>query len=71
VAVYSVAGGSQLHALTFSVTAAAACGAAATQTLTEQMISGMVYELKGSYKIQYHADGPDAAPIEIDFTPPW
>lgn len=41
------------------------------QTLTETMISGMVFELKGSYKIQYHADGPDADPIEIDFTPPW
>uniref|UniRef100_A0A383W8G9 Lysine--tRNA ligase n=1 Tax=Tetradesmus obliquus TaxID=3088 RepID=A0A383W8G9_TETOB len=40
-------------------------------TLTETMISGMVFELKGSYKIQYHADGPDADPIEIDFTPPW
>jgi hypothetical protein len=48
-----------------------ACALCCLQTLTEQMISGMVYELKGSYKIQYHADGPDADPIEIDFTPPW
>ncbi|MED6199924.1 hypothetical protein PIB30_080354 [Stylosanthes scabra] len=40
--------------------------------LTEQMLSGMVKELtKGSYKIQYHADGIDKAPIEIDFTPPF
>ena len=27
--------------------------------------------LQGSYKIKYHANGPDADPIEIDFTPPW
>ena len=39
--------------------------------LTEQLISGMVKELKGSYKIQYHAKGPGQEPIEIDFTPPW
>lgn len=39
--------------------------------LTEQMISQMVLEIKGSYKIQYHADGPESDPIEIDFTPPW
>eukprot|EP00879_Flechtneria_rotunda_P025430 GHRR01027026.1.p1 GENE.GHRR01027026.1~~GHRR01027026.1.p1 ORF type:complete len:510 (+),score=160.54 GHRR01027026.1:307-1836(+) len=40
-------------------------------TLTEQMISQMVLKIKGSYKIRYHADGPDKDPIEIDFTPPW
>lgn len=39
--------------------------------LTEELISGMVLAIKGSYKIQYHADGPDAPPVEIDFTPPW
>ena len=39
--------------------------------LTEQLISGMVRELKGSYKIQYHAKGPGQEPIEIDFMPPW
>eukprot|EP00877_Chromochloris_zofingiensis_P011240 jgi/Chrzof1/636/Cz01g23090.t1 len=39
--------------------------------LTEHMISQMVFEIKGSYKIQYHADGPDKDPIEIDFSPPW
>ena len=44
---------------------------ALTQTLTEEMISQMVLEIKGSYKIQYHADGPDKPPIEIDFQPPW
>jgi len=41
------------------------------QTMTEQMISQMVFQIKGSYKIQYHADGPDQPPVEIDFTPPW
>jgi lysyl-tRNA synthetase class 2 len=39
--------------------------------MTEEMISGMVYAIKGTYKIQYHAKGPDEPPIEIDFTPPF
>lgn len=39
--------------------------------ITEEMISSMVLNIKGSYKIEYHADGPDAPPVEIDFTPPW
>jgi lysyl-tRNA synthetase class II len=39
--------------------------------MTEELVSGMVKALKGSYKIQYHAAGPDEPPIEIDFTPPW
>jgi hypothetical protein len=39
--------------------------------MTEHMISEMVKEIKGSYKISYHANGPDAEPVEIDFTPPW
>lgn len=38
---------------------------------TEKMISEMVFSLKGSYKIQYHVDGPSKDPVEIDFTPPW
>jgi lysyl-tRNA synthetase class 2 len=38
---------------------------------TEEMLSSMVFAIKGSYKIQYHANGPDAPPIEIDFTPPF
>lgn len=45
--------------------------ASGLQDLTEHMISQMVFEIKGSYKIQYHADGPDKDPIEIDFSPPW
>ena len=39
--------------------------------ITEEMISGMVLAIKGSYKIEYHADGKDKPPIEIDFTPPF
>ncbi|KAH0720613.1 hypothetical protein KY284_005643 [Solanum tuberosum] len=39
--------------------------------LTEQLLSGMVKELTGSYKIRYHANGLDNEPIEIDFTPPF
>ncbi|KAL3143670.1 Lysine--tRNA ligase [Trebouxia sp. C0009 RCD-2024] len=39
--------------------------------LTEIMVSGMVKSIKGSYKIAYHADGPDKPTVEIDFTPPW
>ncbi|XP_051148591.1 lysine--tRNA ligase-like [Andrographis paniculata] len=39
--------------------------------LTEDMLSGMVKELTGGYKIKYHANGADHDPIEIDFTPPF
>ncbi|KAG1669015.1 hypothetical protein FOA52_000608 [Chlamydomonas sp. UWO 241] len=39
--------------------------------MTETLVCAMVLELKGSYKIQYHANGQDNDPIEIDFTPPW
>uniref|UniRef100_A0A0D6R2Q6 Lysine--tRNA ligase n=1 Tax=Araucaria cunninghamii TaxID=56994 RepID=A0A0D6R2Q6_ARACU len=39
--------------------------------LTEQMLSGMVKELTGGYKIKYHSHGVDKDPIEIDFTPPF
>jgi hypothetical protein len=39
--------------------------------MTEEMVSKMVLEIKGSYKIQYHANGHDKDPVEIDFTPPW
>ncbi|KAM1087608.1 hypothetical protein EV1_013099 [Malus domestica] len=40
-------------------------------TLTEEMLSGMVKELTGGYKIKYHSNGLDKEPIEIDFTPPF
>lgn len=39
--------------------------------MTEELVSGMVLKLKGSYKIMYHANGPDEPPVEIDFTPPF
>ncbi|KAL6977802.1 DNA helicase [Sarracenia purpurea var. burkii] len=39
--------------------------------LTEKMLSGMVKELTGGYKVKYHANGLDDDPIEIDFTPPF
>eukprot|EP00246_Nothoceros_aenigmaticus_P006744 TRINITY_DN1990_c0_g1_i2.p1 TRINITY_DN1990_c0_g1~~TRINITY_DN1990_c0_g1_i2.p1 ORF type:complete len:442 (+),score=99.54 TRINITY_DN1990_c0_g1_i2:121-1446(+) len=40
-------------------------------TITESMLSGMVKEITGSYKIKYHANGLDQEPVEIDFTPPF
>jgi len=39
--------------------------------ITEEMISSMVLNIKGSYKIQYHPEGPEGEAVEIDFTPPW
>ena len=39
--------------------------------MTEEMFSQMVLDIKGSYKIEYHANGPDEPPVEIDFSPPW
>ncbi|KAK4783522.1 hypothetical protein SAY86_007896 [Trapa natans] len=39
--------------------------------LTEDMLSGMVKEITGDYKIKYHANGLENDPIEIDFTPPF
>ncbi|KAI8570010.1 hypothetical protein RHMOL_Rhmol01G0000100 [Rhododendron molle] len=39
--------------------------------LTEKMLSGMVKELTGGYKLKYHAKGLDNDPIDIDFTPPF
>ncbi|KAF4524318.1 hypothetical protein B566_EDAN005376 [Ephemera danica] len=40
-------------------------------SITEDMVSGMVKSLKGSYKVTYHPDGPDGEAVEIDFTPPF
>jgi len=41
--------------------------------LTEDMLSKMVYAIRGSYKIPYHPNGQDDKDnvIEIDFTPPF
>ncbi|XP_017774760.1 PREDICTED: lysine--tRNA ligase [Nicrophorus vespilloides] len=40
-------------------------------TITETLISGMVYSIHKSYKIKYHPDGPEGEEVEIDFTPPF
>lgn len=39
--------------------------------ITEELLSGLVKTLFGSYKIRYHPNGHQADPIEIDFTPPF
>jgi lysyl-tRNA synthetase class 2 len=42
-------------------------------TFTEEMISQMVYQIHGTYKIPYHPNGPEDKDnvIEIDFSTPW
>jgi len=39
--------------------------------MTEEMVSGMVKDITGGYKITYHPDGPEGDGVEIDFTPPF
>ncbi|CAI5945030.1 unnamed protein product [Closterium sp. NIES-64] len=39
--------------------------------LTEELLSGMVKEITGGYKLWYHSNGLDKEPVEIDFTPPF
>jgi lysyl-tRNA synthetase class 2 len=39
--------------------------------ITETLVAGMVKAIRGSYKIQYHPDGPEGKAIDIDFTPPF
>lgn len=39
--------------------------------ITEQMVSGIVKAIHGTYKIVYHPDGPEGEAVEIDFTPPF
>lgn len=41
--------------------------------MTEEMISGMVKAVCGSYVITYHPDGPDhpETAVKVDFTPPF
>ena len=38
--------------------------------LTEEMVSQMVFQITGGYKIKYHPLGQEEE-IEIDFTTPW
>lgn len=40
-------------------------------TLTENLVSGMVKSIHGSYKVQYHPEGPEGEAWEVDFTPPF
>lgn len=40
-------------------------------TITENMVSGMVHSIHGTYKLKYHPDGPDGKEVEMDFTPPF
>jgi len=42
-----------------------------TMDMTEELFSSMVLNIKGSYKIQYHPEGPDGPAVDLDFTPPW
>ncbi|CCD69181.1 Lysine--tRNA ligase [Caenorhabditis elegans] len=40
--------------------------------LTEDLLSSMVMSIKGTYKIEYHPNGPNTEPVyEVDFTPPF
>eukprot|EP00177_Eucheuma_denticulatum_P007984 GFKZ01014544.1.p1 GENE.GFKZ01014544.1~~GFKZ01014544.1.p1 ORF type:complete len:620 (+),score=97.77 GFKZ01014544.1:339-2198(+) len=40
-------------------------------TMTETMLSSLVKELTGNFKIAYHPDGIPGRTVEIDFTPPF
>ncbi|XP_065581223.1 lysine--tRNA ligase-like, partial [Artemia franciscana] len=39
--------------------------------ITEDMLSGMVKNIKGTYEVSYHPKGPDGPPEKINFTPPF
>ncbi|KAG2226993.1 hypothetical protein INT45_006400 [Circinella minor] len=39
--------------------------------LTEDLLSGMVKKLFGTYKIEYHPEGPEGPTMDLDFTPPF
>lgn len=39
--------------------------------MTEEMISSMVKNITGGYKVIYHPEGPDGPVNEVDFTPPF
>jgi len=39
--------------------------------ISEDLISGMVKAIHGTYKVPYHPDGPEGPAFEIDFTPPF
>jgi len=39
--------------------------------MTEELVTQMVTDTKGTLKVQYHVNGHDKEPITIDFTPPY
>ncbi|XP_005110695.1 lysine--tRNA ligase [Aplysia californica] len=39
--------------------------------MAETLLSGMVKQLTGGYKITYHPEGPEGEAFEVDFTPPF
>jgi len=39
--------------------------------ITEKLLSGMVKQIFGTYKVVFHPDGPEGEAKEIDFTPPF
>uniref|UniRef100_A0AAR2KVL7 Lysine--tRNA ligase n=1 Tax=Pygocentrus nattereri TaxID=42514 RepID=A0AAR2KVL7_PYGNA len=39
--------------------------------MTEKLLSGMVKQITGGYKVTYHPDGPEGQAYEVDFTPPF
>lgn len=43
-----------------------------TLKMTEELLSGMVKSINGSYIIKFHPDGPGTEKVlEIDFSPPF
>ena len=41
-------------------------------TMTEELVSGIVLKLNGSYKLTHHPDGPGTErELVMDFQPPW
>ena len=41
------------------------------KSLFSSLLTGMVKQIFGSYKVTYHPDGPEGEAKEIDFTPPF
>ncbi|CAG5124790.1 unnamed protein product [Candidula unifasciata] len=39
--------------------------------MSESLLSGLVKQLTGGYKITYHPEGPEGQAYEVDFTPPF
>ncbi|XP_012251196.2 lysine--tRNA ligase isoform X2 [Athalia rosae] len=39
--------------------------------ITEDMLSGMVKSIHGTYEVTFHPDGPEGTAVKVDFTPPF